>query len=119
MIRRSIALVALLGVTAPEPVTADEIRRRALPDFPISSSVEVPGGRTLVFLSGTMPDVADPDAAPGTIERFGDTAKQAAQAHRNAGGRPVYLGRARRITSSRRGTPSLPMAYLTGNGRSR
>src|SRR5688572_1558993 len=78
MIRRSIALVAVLGVTASEPVAADEIKRRALPDFPISSSVEVPGGRTLVFLSGTVPDVADPDAAPGTIERFGDTATQAA-----------------------------------------
>ena len=47
MIRRSIALVALLGVMAPEPVPADEIKRRALADFPISSSVEVPGGRTL------------------------------------------------------------------------
>ena len=78
MIRRSIALVALLGVTAPESVPAEDIKRRALPDFPISSSVEVPGGRTLVFLSGTVPDVADPDAAPGTIERFGDTATQAA-----------------------------------------
>ena len=78
MIRRSIALVALLGVMAPEPVPADEIKRRALADFPISSSVEVPGGRTLVFLSGTVPDVADPDAAPGTTERYGDTATQAA-----------------------------------------
>jgi len=78
MIRCSIALVALLGVMAPEPVPADEIKRRALADFPISSSVEVPGGRTLVFLSGTVPDVADPDAAPGTTERYGDTATQAA-----------------------------------------
>jgi enamine deaminase RidA (YjgF/YER057c/UK114 family) len=78
MIRRSIALVALLGVMAPEPVPADEIKRRALADFSISSSVEVPGGRTLVFLSGTVPDVADPDAAPGTTERYGDTATQAA-----------------------------------------
>src|SRR5688500_20123176 len=78
MIRRSIALVALLGVTASESVTADEIRRRALPDFPISSSVEVPGGRTLVFLSGTVPDVADPDAAPGH--------HRALRRHRQAGG---------------------------------
>ena len=78
MIRRSLALVALLGVMAPERVPADEIKRRAMPDFPISSSVEVPGGHTLVFLSGTVPDVADPDAATGTTERYGDTATQAA-----------------------------------------
>ena len=77
MIRRSIALVALLGVMAPEPVPADEIKRRALADFPISSSVEVPGGRTLVFLSGTVPDVADPDAAPGTTERRRSWQRQA------------------------------------------
>ena len=78
MIRRSLALVALLGMTAAEPVAADEIKRRAMPDFPISSSVEVPGGHTLVFLSGTVPDVADPDAATGTTERYGDTATHAA-----------------------------------------
>jgi len=76
--RRSVALVALLGVTALHPAAADEIKRRPHPDYPISSSVEVPGERTLVFLSGTVPDVADPDAAPGTIERLGDTATQAA-----------------------------------------
>ena len=76
--RRSITLLALLGTAVIPPVSADEIQRRALPGFPISSSVQVPGGRTLVFLSGTVPDVADPQAAPGTIERFGDTATQAA-----------------------------------------
>ncbi len=40
--------------------------------------MKVPGDRTLVFLSGTVADVADPDAPPSTIERFGDTATQAA-----------------------------------------
>lgn len=75
--RHRLALAALLGVAALHSVRAEDIERRALPDFPIASSVKVPGGRTLVFLSGTLADVADPAAAPDTVERFGDTATQA------------------------------------------
>jgi enamine deaminase RidA (YjgF/YER057c/UK114 family) len=40
--------------------------------------VLVPGGTTLVFLSGTLADVVKPDAPPGSIERMGDTETQAA-----------------------------------------
>jgi enamine deaminase RidA (YjgF/YER057c/UK114 family) len=75
---RSAALLALLGAAVVQTVHADEIKRRPMADFPISSSVMVPGDRTLVFLSGTVADVANPDAAAGTVERFGDTATQAA-----------------------------------------
>jgi enamine deaminase RidA (YjgF/YER057c/UK114 family) len=71
-------LIALVGAIVSLPVCADDIERRAMADFPIASSVKLPGGSTLVFLSGTVADVADPKAAPGTIERFGDTATQAA-----------------------------------------
>jgi enamine deaminase RidA (YjgF/YER057c/UK114 family) len=66
-------LVPSLGAQA-----ADTIVRRALPDFPIASSVAVPGAARVVFVSGTLPDAAKPEAPAGSIERFGDTATQSA-----------------------------------------
>lgn len=66
-------LLSPLGAQA-----ADGIVRRALPDFPIASSVAVPGAARVVFVSGTLPDVAKPEAAAGSTERFGDTATQSA-----------------------------------------
>ena len=53
-----------------------EIRRLGPPDFPIMASVEVPSGARLVYVSGTVPDVADPSAPQGSVQRFGDTAAQ-------------------------------------------
>jgi enamine deaminase RidA (YjgF/YER057c/UK114 family) len=75
--KNRIALAALLGAAAIHPVHADNIQRRPMADFPIASSVTVSAGSKLVFLSGTVADVADAKAAPGTIDRFGDTATQA------------------------------------------
>ncbi len=54
-----------------------DIIRRANPSFPIASSVIVPAGAELVFVSGMLADVADPSAPAGSIERLGDTATQA------------------------------------------
>ena len=75
--KNRIALAALLGAAAIHPVHADNIQRRPMADFPIASSVTVSAGSKLVFLSGTVADVADAKAAPGTIDRLGDTATQA------------------------------------------
>jgi len=66
--------IALCDVSA---VSAHDIIRHATPNFPISSSVVVPAGTELVFLSGTLADAADPKAPAGSIERMGDTATQA------------------------------------------
>ena len=71
--------VATMGAALPLSVGAAEgIVRRALPDFPIASSVAVPGAARVVFVSGTLADVARPDAPAGSIERLGDTATQSA-----------------------------------------
>jgi len=43
---------------------------------PISTSVSVPPGGRLVYVSGTVPDVVDPAAPEGSVARFGDTATQ-------------------------------------------
>lgn len=47
-------------------------------DFPILQAVEVPAGATLVYLSGTVPQVIDDAADEGAPERYGDTAAQTA-----------------------------------------
>jgi len=68
---------ASLCAIATVSVRAHDIIRHASPNVPIASSVMVPEGADLVFLSGTLADVADPTAPAGSIERFGDTATQA------------------------------------------
>lgn len=78
---RSISLGGLLLSLAALSVAGaadDPIVRRQAGDFPIASSVVVPAGTTLVFLSGTLADVAKPDAPAGSVERLGDTETQAA-----------------------------------------
>ena len=67
------ALVVSLTASA-----ADAIVRRPLADFPIASSIAVPGPARIVFVSGTLADVAKPEAPAGSTERFGDTETQSA-----------------------------------------
>ena len=58
---------------------AQDIVRHKLPNgstFPISAAVEVPAGKTLVFLSGMVPPVADPKAPKDSIAAYGDTKTQ-------------------------------------------
>jgi enamine deaminase RidA (YjgF/YER057c/UK114 family) len=78
---RTLAQGVIAVAMAALPVAAsaaDPIIRRPLADFPISSSVSVPASARIVFVSGTLPDVAKPDAPAGSIERLGDTETQAA-----------------------------------------
>jgi len=68
---------AVLCAVTTAPLSAHDIIRHANPNVPIASSVLVPEGSDLVFVSGTLADVANPSAPTGSIERFGDTATQA------------------------------------------
>ena len=74
---RTLGCLFLLTSLASMPLHAEQIVRRPLGDFPISSSVRVPPGAEIVFLSGTLADVAKPDAPAGSVERLGDTETQA------------------------------------------
>ena len=67
-----LAAALLMGCAAQ----AQEVRRLGPPDFPISASVEVPAGSRLVYVSGTVPEVADAAAPQGSVQRYGDTATQ-------------------------------------------
>jgi enamine deaminase RidA (YjgF/YER057c/UK114 family) len=58
---------------------AQDVIRHKLPNgstFPISAAVEVPAGKTLVFLSGMVPPVADPKAPKDAVAAYGDTKTQ-------------------------------------------
>ncbi|WP_269632381.1 RidA family protein [Pelomonas sp. BJYL3] len=63
---------------APAAAAAPEVIRHRIPNssFPIASAVEVPAGRTLVFVSGAVPAVADPKAERGSLAAYGDTRTQ-------------------------------------------
>lgn len=60
-------LLSLL-LLAPLAVAAKDVIRHKLPNgstFPISAAVEVPSGKTMVYLSGVVPPVLDAKAARG------------------------------------------------------
>lgn len=50
--------------------------RTGAADAPIARSVAVPPGYGVIYVSGTTPDPIKPDAAAGSIERYGDTEAQ-------------------------------------------
>jgi enamine deaminase RidA (YjgF/YER057c/UK114 family) len=77
-VRTSASLASLIITLAGVPAQAQDITRRPAGNFPISSSVAVPAGMSLVVLSGTLADPVDPAAPTGTVARFGDTAAQTA-----------------------------------------
>ena len=72
---RMIPALCLLGLAAA-PLHAEAPSRIGPSESPIASSVEVPAGNRLVYVSGQVPDVADATAAEGSLERFGDTEAQ-------------------------------------------
>ena len=56
-----------------------DIVRHKLPNnstFPIAAAVEVPAGRTTVYLSGMVPPVADDTAPKDSIAAYGNTETQ-------------------------------------------
>lgn len=78
------ALLAAL-LLAAAPALANDVVRHRIPnsDFPIARAVEVPAGRTTVYVSGAVPPVHDANAAMGSIARFGDTRTQTVNTLRN------------------------------------
>jgi len=69
----AIAASLALGSAA---LAAEAPRRNGPAQSPISTSVSVPPGGRLVYVSGTVPDVVDPAAPDGSVARFGDTETQ-------------------------------------------
>ncbi|PLR64881.1 hypothetical protein QCBJ_02115 [Pseudomonas sp. QC2] len=55
---------------------SDSIQRTRVGDFPISQTVTVPASASLIFVSGTLPDVHDATAPAGTAAAYGNTEVQ-------------------------------------------
>lgn len=72
---RMIIALCLVGL-AVSPLCAQAPTRMGPAESPIASSVEVPPGSRLVYVSGQVPEVANPAAVEGSVERFGDTEAQ-------------------------------------------
>jgi enamine deaminase RidA (YjgF/YER057c/UK114 family) len=77
------ALLPLLLLTSlalvPSLASAQDVIRHKLPNgstFPISAAVEVPAGKTIVYLSGMVPPVVDSKAAKDSVAAYGDTKTQ-------------------------------------------
>jgi enamine deaminase RidA (YjgF/YER057c/UK114 family) len=69
-------LLGLIALTATGASAAEQPRRVGPAQSPISTSVSVPPGSRLVYISGTVPDVVEPAAPEGSVARFGDTEAQ-------------------------------------------
>lgn len=71
-------VLAAMGLLAATQVWAEDVVRHKLPNssFPISLAVEVPAGKTTVYLSGVVPSVLDKNADRNTIAAYGDTKVQ-------------------------------------------
>lgn len=69
---------ATLLIATPLAALAQDVIRHPIPnsDFPIAQAVEIPGGKTTVYLSGVVPSVADEAADPATPEAWGNTETQ-------------------------------------------
>ena len=72
---RMVAGLCLIGLAAGTAAAQAPLRNGPA-ESPIASSVEVPPGSRLVYVSGQVPEVVDPAAAEGSVERFGDTEAQ-------------------------------------------
>ena len=70
----TLAFLVALSATA----AAQEVIRHRAPgsNFPIAAAVEVPAGKTTVYVSGMVPRVTNEQAPRNSIASFGDTRTQ-------------------------------------------
>ncbi|HEX2764440.1 MAG TPA: RidA family protein [Allosphingosinicella sp.] len=76
MLKPCLGILLLALAAAAEAREPAPIKRLGSVESPIASSTEVPPGSRLVYISGSVPDVADPSAPAGSVQRYGDTATQ-------------------------------------------
>jgi enamine deaminase RidA (YjgF/YER057c/UK114 family) len=75
---KTLPFAAIAAVLMSQSVIAQEVVRHPIPgsNFPISAAVEVPSGKALVFVSGTVPPVVDTKAPKDSVAAYGDTKTQ-------------------------------------------
>ncbi|MCX8569224.1 MULTISPECIES: RidA family protein [Hyphomicrobiales] len=75
---RIAAATLLAGVFMSGSALAEDVIRHKTPnsDFPIARAVEVPSGKTTVYVSGAVPSVVDEKAEKGSLAAYGNTKTQ-------------------------------------------
>jgi enamine deaminase RidA (YjgF/YER057c/UK114 family) len=76
-LRKLLPVLAALSVIGT--ASADDVTRVPLPagvNFPIAAAVEIPPGKTLVYVSGTGAAVSDPTKPARSTASYGDTETQ-------------------------------------------
>ncbi|KAB0543307.1 hypothetical protein F7P85_09080 [Kerstersia gyiorum] len=77
MLKKTAAAVLVAGAAlSGAAVAADNVVRHGAGSFPISSAVEVPAGKTVVYLSGKVPEVSHPDQPKDSLAAYGNTKEQ-------------------------------------------
>jgi len=73
-----LCLLLLLSAIASGSAAAQDVVLHRTPgsNFPIAAAVEVPAGKTLVYVSGMVPRVTNEQAPRNSIASFGDTKTQ-------------------------------------------
>ncbi len=76
--KATVIALSLCGIVATSAACAEEVIRHKIPDsdFPIAAAVEIPAGKTMVYLSGAGPSVADKTAPANSLAAYGDTRTQ-------------------------------------------
>lgn len=74
----TVAAAAMLLTMQASGAMANDVVRHKIPNsnFPISLAVEVPAGKTTVYISGTVPSILDEKADKNTVAAYGDTTAQ-------------------------------------------
>jgi enamine deaminase RidA (YjgF/YER057c/UK114 family) len=77
MLRKAILTLAF-GLVLSNATMAQDVIRHRTPgsNFPIAAAVEVPAGKTVVYVSGMVPRVTNDQAPRNSIASFGDTKAQ-------------------------------------------
>ena len=76
---KSTVVFSLLAIGIAHAASASEVIRHALPNnssFPIAAAVEVPAGKTLVYLSGKVPPPLKAKTDSSGVASYGDTETQ-------------------------------------------
>lgn len=73
-----VGMAITLIITTIQVSPAQGVIRYPIPNstFPIALATEVPANATVVYVSGQVPSVVDPDADPNSIDAFGNTETQ-------------------------------------------
>ena len=70
------ALLLYFSIPFSEVVLAQDIVRYRADSFPISNAIEVPSGKSMIYLSGVVPSIANENVNKESLEAYGNTEAQ-------------------------------------------